>query len=210
MTDVSQTIRILVADDHPLLRGGVAALLSSHSDMLLVGEASTGQEAIEKHRALRPDITLMDLQMNDLGGLEAISSIRHDSPTARIIVLTTYAGDALAQRALKAGAQAYMLKSSVRKDLLDTIRAVHSGLKRIHHVVAAGLAHHTTDDALSLREIEVLSLVASGHANRAIATKLNVTEGTVKGHVKQILSKLAARDRTHAVTLGLKRGIIDL
>jgi DNA-binding NarL/FixJ family response regulator len=210
MADLPHQIRILVADDHPLLRGGVAALLSSHSDMLLVGEASTGQEAIEKHRALKPDITLMDLQMNDLGGLEAISSIRHESPTARIIVLTTYAGDALAQRALKAGAQAYMLKSSVRKELLETIRAVHSGLKRIHHDVAAGLANHTTDDALSLREIEVLALVASGHSNRDVALKLNVTEGTVKGHVKQILSKLDARDRTHAVTLGLKRGIIDL
>jgi DNA-binding NarL/FixJ family response regulator len=210
MADIPQKIRILVADDHPLLRGGIAALLSSYSDMSLVGEASTGQEAIEKHRILRPDITLMDLQMNDLSGLEAIASIRHDSPTARIIVLTTYAGDALAQRALKAGAQAYMLKSSFRKDLLEAIRAVHSGLKRIDHDVADQLAQHTTDDALSLREIEVLSLVATGHSNRDVALKLNIAVATAKGHVKQILSKLHARDRTHAVTLGLKRGIIAL
>jgi DNA-binding NarL/FixJ family response regulator len=212
MADVPQKIRILVADDHPLLRGGVAALLSSHSDMLLVGEASTGQEAIEKHRALRPDITLMVLQMNDLGGIEAISCIRHDSPTARIIVLTTYAGDALAQRALKAGAQAYMLKSSVRKDLLETIRAVHSGLKRIHRDVAAELAHHTTDDALSQREIEVLSLVASGHSNRDIAIKLDVTEGTVKGHAKQTRLRTckAATSRVNLLAAANARSVARL
>jgi len=203
-------IRILSVDDHPLLREGIAALLANQKDVKLVAEASTGKEAIALFRTHVPDVTLMDLQMPEMGGIDAIIAIRSEFPEARIIVLTTFAGDALARRALKAGAKAYVLKNHVRKDLLETIRAVHSGTKRIHPEVAAEIAAHAADDALTAREIEVLSLIAGGKANKIIAGELSITEETVKGHVKSILSKLDARDRTHAVTIGLKRGIIEL
>lgn len=210
MGDVHKPIRVLAVDDHPLLREGIAALVTNQKDMKLVAEASSGKEAIEHFRSHQPDVTLMDLQMPEMGGIDAIIAIRSEFPGARIIVLTTYAGDALAQRALKAGAKAYLLKNHVRKDLLDTIRAVHAGLKQIHPVVAAEIATHAADDALTAREIQVLSLIAAGKANKLIADELLISEETVKGHVKNILSKLDASDRTHAVTLGLKRGIIEL
>jgi DNA-binding NarL/FixJ family response regulator len=203
-------IRILSADDHPLLREGIAALIANQADMELVAEAGHGHEAIAQFRSHRPDVTLMDLQMPEMSGIDAIIAIRSEFPEARIIVLTTYAGDVLARRALKAGVQAYVLKSHVRKELLDTIRSVHAGKKRIHPEVATQLADHAADDALTAREIEVLSLIAAGNSNKLIADQLSVTEETVKGHVKNILSKLSANDRTHAVTLGLKRGIIEL
>jgi DNA-binding NarL/FixJ family response regulator len=178
--------------------------------MKLVAEASDGQEAIETFRLHRPDVTLMDLQMPEMTGIDSIIAIRSEFPQARIIVLTTYAGDVLAKRALKAGAQAYVLKGSVRKDLLDTIRSVHGGRKRINPEVATQLADHSADDALTAREIEVLSQIAAGHPNKIIADQLSISEETVKGHVKNILSKLNANDRTHAVTLGIKRGIFEL
>lgn len=210
MSTRSQPIRILAVDDHPLIREGISALLANQTDMKLVAEASTGQEAIAQFRSHRPDVTLMDLQMPDMSGIDAIIAIRSEFRDARIIVLTTYAGDALAQRALKAGALAYVLKSHVRKDLLETIRAANAGAKRIHPDVAEQIAAHAADDALTPREIEVLSLIASGNSNKLVADKLYVTEETIKGHVRSILSKLGANDRTHAVTLGLKRGIIQL
>ena len=203
-------IRILSVDDHPLLREGVAALLASQPDMKLVAEASNGREAIEQFRKHRPDVTLMDLQMPEMNGVDAMIAICGEFPRARIIVLTTYAGDVQVLRALKAGARAYLLKSVLRKELLETIRLVHAGQKRIVPEVATELAEHATDDALSPREIEVLRLIASGNANKEIAGQLSITEETVKGHVKNILAKLAANDRTHAVTIGLKRGIIEL
>ncbi|MCU1249206.1 MAG: two component transcriptional regulator, LuxR family [Edaphobacter sp.] len=210
MSNKSKPIRLLVVDNHPLLREGIAAIIIDQTDIELVAEASSGREAIEKFRSHRPDVTLMDLQMPDMSGIDAIISIRHEFPEARIIVLTTYAGDVLAQRALKAGAQAYMLKSDVRKDLPDTIRYVHAGKKRIHSEVAAELADHVADDALTPREIEVLALIALGNSNKLIADKLSIADETVKGHVSSVLSKLGAYDRTHAVTLALKRGIIQL
>ena len=205
-----EKIRILTADDHPLLREGVGALIASQGDMRLVAEASNGREAVEQFRSHRPDITLMDLQMPDMSGIDAIIAIRSEFPNARIIVLTTYAGDALCKRAMKAGAYAYILKGNVRKDLLDTIRAVRAGRKFIHVEVAAELATHAADDALSEREIEVLSLIAAGNSNKLVADQLAISEDTVKGHVKSILSKLGVNDRTHAVTAALKRGIIEL
>jgi DNA-binding NarL/FixJ family response regulator len=203
-------IRILSVDDHPLLREGIAALLANQTDMKLVAEAGNGHEAITQFRAHHPDVVLMDLQMPEMSGIDAIIAIRSEFPDARIIVLTTYAGDVLAQRALKAGAQAYILKNNVRKELLETIRIVHSGRKRIHPEVATQLADHAGDDLLTAREVEVLALIAAGNSNKLIAGHLSITEETVKGHVKNILSKLSANDRTHAVTLGLKRGIIEL
>ena len=203
-------IRVLSVDDHALIRDGIAALIANQTDMRLVGEASNGREAIEQFRSHRPDVTLMDLQMPEMNGIDALIAIRSEFPEARIIVLTTYAGDVLCKRAMKAGAQAYILKGNVRKDLLDTIRAVRAGKKFIHAEVANELATHATDDALSEREIEVLSLIATGHSNKLIADQLKISEDTVKGHVKRILSKLGANDRTHAVTMGLKRGIIEL
>jgi DNA-binding NarL/FixJ family response regulator len=203
-------IRVLTVDDHALIRDGVAALIANQKDMRLVGEASNGREAIEQFRSHRPDVTLMDLQMPEINGIEALIAIRSEFPEARIIVLTTYAGDVLCKRAMKAGAQAYILKGNVRKDLLDTIRAVRAGKKILHAEVAAELATHAADDALSEREIEVLSLIAAGNSNKLVADQLAISEDTVKGHVKSILSKLGVNDRTHAVTAAFKRGIIDL
>ncbi len=203
-------IGVLCVDDHALLREGIAALVNAESDMKLVAEATNGQEAIEKFRLHRPDVTLMDLQMPTLNGIEAIIGIRSEFPNARIIVLTTYAGDVQVLRALKAGAQGYLLKGHVRRELLDTIRAVHAGQKRIPPEVAAELAEHATEDDLTSREIDVLRLIATGNANKEIAAQLSITEDTVKSHVTNILAKLGANDRTHAVTIGLKRGIIEL
>jgi DNA-binding NarL/FixJ family response regulator len=203
-------IRVLSVDDHALIREGIAALIANQKDMRLVGEASNGREAIEQFRSHRPDVTLMDLQMPEMNGIDALIAIRSEFPGARIIVLTTYPGDALCKRAMTAGAQAYILKGNVRKDLLDTIRAVRAGNKILHPEVAAELATHAADDALSEREIEVLSLIAAGNSNKLVADQLAISEDTVKGHVKSILSKLGVNDRTHAVTAALKRGIIEL
>jgi len=203
-------IGVLTVDDHPLLREGIATLVNAESDMKLVAEATNGQEAIEKFRLHRPDITLMDLQMPTLNGVEAIIGIRSEFPNARIIVLTTYAGDVQVLRALKAGARGYILKGHMRRELLDSIRAVHAGQKRISAEVAAELAEHAADDDLTSREINVLRLIAAGNANKEIAAQLSIGEDTVKGHVTNILAKLSANDRTHAVTIGLKRGIIEL
>jgi DNA-binding NarL/FixJ family response regulator len=210
MSSVPSQIRILTVDDHPLLREGIAALVNAECDMKLVAEASNGQEAIERFRLHRPDVTLMDLQMPALNGIEAVIGIRAEFPDARIIVLTTYTGDVQVLRALKAGARAYILKGDVHRELLETIRAVHAGKKRIPPEVAAELADHAAEDELSPREIEVLRLIASGNANKLIADQLSISEETVKSHVTNILSKLGANDRTHAVTIGLRRGIIDL
>jgi DNA-binding NarL/FixJ family response regulator len=203
-------IRILTVDDHPLLREGIAALVNAERDMKLVAEASNGQEAIEKFRLHRPDVTLMDVQMPRLNGIEAITAIRSEFPNARIIVLTTYTGDAQVVRALQAGAQGYILKGHVHRELLETIRAVDAGQKRIPSEVAAELAEHLANDNLTQREIDVLRLIAAGNSNKLIADRLSLSEATVKGHVTNILSKLGANDRAHAVTIGLRRGIIDL
>jgi DNA-binding NarL/FixJ family response regulator len=203
-------IRILAVDDHPILRKGLAALVNSEPDLKLIAEASNGKEAIAAFRAHQPDITLMDLQMPGLDGIQAIGAIRSEFPDARIIVLTTYSGDVQVVHALKAGARAYVLKGHVLDELLDTIRAVHAGKKRIPPDVAAELADHATDDALTEREIDVLTLIALGNANKQIADMLSISEATVKSRVTNILSKLGANDRSHAVTIGLKRGIIEL
>jgi DNA-binding NarL/FixJ family response regulator len=210
MTADRRRIRVLSVDDHPLLREGVAALLAGQDDLQLVAEASNGREAVEQFRTHRPDVTLMDLQMPEMNGVEAMQAIRAEDPTARIIVFTTYVGDTQVMRALEAGARAYLLKSVLRKELPETIRLVHAGHKRIVPEVATELAEHAGEERLSLREIEVLRLVAGGNANKLIAARLSITEETVKGHVKNILAKLDANDRTHAVTIGLKRGIIEL
>jgi len=202
-------IRILAADDHPLLRKGIAAVVNAEPDMKLVAEASNGEEAIEKFRIHRPDVTLMDLQMPGLNGIEAMNRILSEFPDARIIVLTTYSGDAQVLRALRAGARALILKGHDR-ELLETIHLVMEGRKRIPQEIAAELAEHAMDDELSAREIEVLRLIATGHSNKQIADALFIAEATVKSRVTNILSKLSASDRAHAVTIGLKRGIIDL
>jgi DNA-binding NarL/FixJ family response regulator len=203
-------IRILTVDDHPLLRSGIETLVNAEADMKLVAEASNGQQAIELYRLHRPDVTLMDLQMPEVSGAEAIAEIQSEFRDARIIVLTTYRGDAQILRALKAGARAYLLKSQLHRELLETIRAVHAGQKRIPPDIAAELAEHATDDALSSREIDVLRLIAAGNSNKLIADQLSIGEATVKSHVANILSKLSANDRAHAVTIGLKRGMIEL
>ena len=206
----SAKIRILAVDDHPVFRQGIAGLIGDQADMTLVGEASNGREAIQQFRTQRPDVTLMDLQMPDMNGLDATIAIRNEFPQARIIVLTTYLGDAQVLRALKAGAQGYLLKNLLHKELLETIRAVHSGRKIISPEVSYQLAEHATDDSLSPAEVAVLRLIAAGNANKQIADQLSITEETVKSRVKNILSKLGANDRTHAVMIGLKRGIIEL
>jgi DNA-binding NarL/FixJ family response regulator len=210
MTHDAPTIRILTVDDHQLLREGIAAVLDGQPDMVLIGQADTGREAIERFRDLRPDVTLMDLRMPDMNGLEAITAIRSEFPNARIIVLTTYAGDVQAASALKAGAAGYLLKNLVRRELLETIRAVHAGKRRVPPEIATEIAEHVADDTLTEREIDVLRRVAAGKSNKRIAAELDISEGTVKTHMKSILPKLDASDRTHAVTIALKRGILDL
>jgi DNA-binding NarL/FixJ family response regulator len=203
-------IRILTVDDHPIVRQGIAGLVAVHSDMSLVAEASNGREAIQQFRAHHPDVTLMDLQMPEMNGLDAMIAIRGEFPEARIIVLTTYVGDAQVLRALKAGARAYLLKNSLHKDLLETIRAVYAGKRALSTEASMQLAEHVTDDALTPAEVRVLRLIAEGNANKEIAAQLSVSEETVKGQVRNILSKLGANDRTHAAMIGLKRGIIEI
>jgi DNA-binding NarL/FixJ family response regulator len=203
-------IRILTVDDHQLLREGIAAVLEGQPDMMLIAQASSGREAIERFREHRPDVTLMDLRMPDMSGIEAIGVIRAEFPGARVIVLTTYAGDVQAASALKAGASGYLLKNLVRKELLDTIRAVHAGKRRVPPEIATEIAEHVADDALTEREVEVLRGVAGGKSNKTIASELGISEGTVKTHMKSILPKLDASDRTHAVMIALRRGILDI
>ncbi len=202
-------IRILVVDDHALLREGIAGLVAGQSDMSLVAEASNGREAIHQFRTHLPDITLMDLQMPEMNGVDSMIAIRGEFPEARIIVLTTYTGDVQVLRALKAGARAYLLKNLLHKELLETIRAVHAGKKTVSPEVSFQLAEHATDDALTPAEVRVLRLIAEGNANKEIAAQLSVSEETVKGQVRNILSKLGANDRTHAAMIGLKRGIFE-
>jgi DNA-binding NarL/FixJ family response regulator len=206
----ADNIRILTVDDHELLRDGIAAMLEGEAGMTLVGMASSGREAIDCFRRLRPDVTLMDLRMPDMNGIEAITAIRREFPKARIIVLTTYAGDAQAAAALRAGASGYLLKSLVRKQLIETIRIVHAGKRHVPSEIAMEIAEHVADDALTVREIEVLRGVAAGQSNKRIAVALSISEETVKTHMKSILPKLNATDRTQAVMTALKRGILDL
>ncbi|HEV8212123.1 MAG TPA: response regulator transcription factor [Vicinamibacterales bacterium] len=209
MIPAQSHIRVLCVDDHPVVRQGVAGLIGVQADMEVVAEAANGREAIEQFRRHRPDITLIDLQMPEMGGLDAIGAIRAEFPDARIIVLTTYAGDAQALRAIRAGASGYLLKNALHKELIDTIRSVHAGRKALSHEVSFALAEHATDEALTPAELRVLRLIAQGDANKEIAARLNVSEETVKGQVRNILAKLGAKDRTHAAMIGFKRGIID-
>jgi DNA-binding NarL/FixJ family response regulator len=210
MMNSSNPMRILIVDDHPLFRDGLESLVGKQTDMLVAAEASTGREAIELFRTLRPDVTLMDMRMPDLSGVDTMKAILRDFPEAKFIILSTYGGDAQILRALKAGAKAYLLKGLLRKELLDTIRCVYIGRKRISPEIAAKIADHAGESNLTEREIDVLQLVASGHPNKLVADSLSITEDTVKTHVKNILSKLSANDRTHAVTIAFKCGIIDL
>jgi len=204
-----QTIRVLTVDDHPLLRSGIVGVINAQPDMTVVAEASDGEEAISLYRQHRPDITLMDLRLPKTSGIDAISGIRSEFPSARIIVLTTYGGDVQALRAFKAGAAGYLLKSMLRTELVDTIRSVHAGHRRIPTEIATEMAEHAADDALTEREVEVLRYVSAGNSNKIIAAHLHLSEHTVKGHLKNILSKLGANDRTHAVMIAVKRGFID-
>jgi DNA-binding NarL/FixJ family response regulator len=206
-TDV---IRVLTVDDHPLLRAGIRGSVNANTDMEVVAEACDGEEAVTCFRKTRPDVTLMDLRLPKLNGIEAIATIRKEFPTARIIVLTTYAGDVQALKALRSGASGYLLKSMLRTELIDTIRRVHAGQKRIPPEIAASIAEHASDDLLSLREVEVLRHASAGKSNKMIAADLGLSEHTIKGHIKNILSKLSASDRTHAVTIALKRGFLEL
>jgi DNA-binding NarL/FixJ family response regulator len=210
MSDEAKQIRIMTVDDHPVLRQGIAALIADQPDLTLVAEATNGREAIQQFRAHRPDVTLMDLQMPEMNGLDAMIAIRGEFADARIIVLTTYAGDVQARRALQAGARGYLLKNSLHKELLDTIRAVHAGRKNLSPEVSYDLAEHAAEETLSPLEVRVLRLIAEGNSNKEIAARLSVTEDSVKGHVRNILSKLGANDRTHAAMIGIKRGIIEI
>ncbi|MDO6414205.1 response regulator transcription factor [Sphingomonas sp. BIUV-7] len=203
-------IRILVVDDHPLLREGIRAVIETQPDLSIVAEAEDGESSLELYDRHRPDVVLMDLQMPGMGGVAAIESLRKSHPLARIIVLTTYAGDAQAMRALRAGAAGYLLKSSMRKELLETVRSVHSGGKHLSAEIATGIALHLAEDVLSGREAEVLAMAAAGNSNKQIAARLGLSEDTIKGYMKVIYSKLGAADRTHAVTIAAKRGIINL
>jgi len=210
VSDRSAQIRILAVDDHALVRKGIAVLVGTQPDLVLVAEASNGREAVQQFSAHRPDITLMDLQMPEMNGLDAIIAIRGQVPDAKIIVLTTYKGDVQILRALKAGAQGYLLKNTFHKELIETIRAVHAGRKALSPEASYEIAEHAMDDALTPAEINVLRLIAAGNANKQIADQLSITEETVKSRVKNILSKLGANDRTQAAMIGLKRGIIQL
>jgi len=210
MNDDTKKITILAVDDHPILRQGIAALIAAQSDMTLVAEAANGREAIQQFRAHQPDVTLMDLQMPEMNGLDAMITIRGEFPEARIIVLTTYTGDVQARRALQAGARAYLLKNSLHKELLQTIRAVHAGRKNLSPEVSFELAEHAAEETLSPLEVRVLVLIAKGKSNKEIAAQLAVTEDAVKGQVRNFLAKLGANDRTHAAMIGLKRGIIEV
>lgn len=210
MANYSSPMRILIVDDHPLLREGVASLLEKQTDMAVVAEASTGKEAVDLFRIHRPDVTLMDMRLPDVSGADAMKEILGNFPDARFVVLSTYSGDVQILRALKAGARAYLLKGLLRTELLDTIRIVHGGQKRIPPEIAAQIADHAGESSLTDREIDVLQQIAAGNPNKLVANQLLITEDTVKAHVKRILSKLSANDRTHAVTIALKRGIIDL
>ena len=210
MSDDIKQIRVLAVDDHPLLRQGIAALIADERDITLVAEAANGREAIQQFRAHHPDVTLMDLQMPEMNGIDAMLAIRGEFPDARIIVLTTYAGDVQAKRALQAGARAYLLKNSLHKELLETIRAVHAGRKNLSPEISFELAEHAAEETLSPLEVRVLRLIADGNSNKEIARVLSVTEDSVKGHVRNILSKLGAGDRTQAAMIGVKRGIIQL
>jgi DNA-binding NarL/FixJ family response regulator len=206
---MTSPIRVLCVDDHPLMRDGIAFALQTQKDMELVGQAIDGEEALCLFRELRPDVTLMDLQMPGMNGIATIEAIKREFPKARVVVLTTYSGDVQASRALKAGAVGYLLKSMLRTELLSTIRTVHAGGRRIPPEIASELAEHISADALSQREVEVLRCVASGNSNKIVADELAITEDTVKGHMKSILSKLGANDRTHAVLIAMKRGFLD-
>ena len=210
MSPGSSPIRILAVDDHPVVRQGIAGLVGVQPDMVLVSEASNGREAIQQFRVHHPDVTLMDLQMPEMNGLDALIAIRNEFPDTKIIVLTTYTGDVQILRALKAGAQAYLLKNTLHKELLETIRAVHAGKKTLSPEVSYQVAEHATDDTLTPAEISVLRLIAVGNANKQIADQLSITEETVKSRVKNILSKLGATDRTQAAMIGVKRGIIEV
>lgn len=203
-------IRILIADDHPILREGVGSVIALQDDMVIAGEAETGTDAVRLFRELRPDIVLMDLRMPEMGGVEAIGAIRAEAPDARIIVLTTYSGDAKALEAMRAGASGFLLKSSLRRELLSAIRTVHKGQRHLHPDVAHEIALHAIQDALSAREVEILQMIAGGQSNKQVAWRLGVAEETVKSNIKSIFSKLNVSDRTHAVTTAARRGIIEL
>jgi len=205
-----ERIRVFSVDDHPLLREGIAAIINSQPDMLLVAQADSGSDGIQKFREHQPDVTLMDLRLPDLSGIDAIIAIRSEFPEARIIVLTTFEGDVEIQRALEAGARGYMLKSMPPTELLDVIRQVHSGKKRVPPEVAAHLVEHMSDEPLTAREIDVLRHVAGGNRNRDIADRLFISEETVKVHIKHIMEKLGASDRTQAIAIAVRRGIIQL